>query len=76
MESKTVETSGYSYLKLISDEEWGLLEIIPNNIEPKKSTQKSDIIKLYEENKEDDKPKLIDANSKIRKNVLKGFGTK
>jgi hypothetical protein len=66
--------SGYSYSKIISDDDWGLLEIIPNKIEPKNTT---DIIKICEEEKEDTKtPKLIDANSHIRKNVLKGFGSK
>lgn len=66
----------YSYSKIISDDGWGLLEIIPNKIEPKNNT---DIIKICEEEKEDVKTKnhkLIDTNSHIRKNVLKGFGSK
>lgn len=70
-----MDASVYSYSKIISDDDWGLLEIIPN-----KSENKPDIIKIYEEeNKEDVKPKtlkLCDANSHIRKNVLKGFGSK
>lgn len=64
----------YNYSKIISDDDWGLLEITPNKIEPK-----NDIIKLYEEEKEEDiKPKnlkIIDTNSHIRKNILKGFGS-
>ena len=71
-----MDISGYSYSKIISDDDWGLLEIIPNKIEPKNTT---DIIKICEEEKEDTKttnPRLIDTNSHIRKNVLKGFGSK
>jgi len=68
----------YNYAKIISDDEWSLLEIIPSKIEPKNNIE---IIKICEENVEDIKetkvknPKLIDANSHIRKNVLKGFGS-
>ena len=70
-----MNTSVYSYSKIISDDDWGLLKIIPNKLENK------DIIKICddEEEKEDIKPKtpkLSDANSNIRKNVLKGFGSK
>ena len=62
----------YSYSKIISDDDWGLLEIIPNKIEHKNPIE---IIKICEEDKPKN-PKLIDANSQIRKNVLKGFGAK
>lgn len=64
----------YNYSKIISDDDWGLLEIIPN-----KTESKNDIIKIYDEEKEDIKPKnpkLMDTNSHIRKNVLKGYGSK
>ena len=67
-----VETTKFSYFKLINDEEWGLLEIIPNNIESKKSTKEIDIIKFRDE-KNDNKKKLVDSNYNIRKNVLRGF---
>ena len=63
----------YSYSKIISDDDWSLLEIIPTKPEPKR-----DIIKIYEEEKEDIKQKkreVPDKNSEIRKNVLKGFGS-
>jgi len=66
----------YNYSKIISDEDWGLFEIIPNNEEP---TKRTDIIKICEENKNDDdkgklkNPKLVDGNPNVRKNVLKGF---
>ena len=66
----------YSYSKIISDDDWGLLEIVPNKVEPKILP---DIIKICEEDKEiinSKSPKLVDANSNIRKNVLKGFGSK
>jgi len=71
-----MDTSVYSYSKIISDDDWGLLEIIPNKYDIKNNI---DIIKIYEDDKEDIKPKtpkLSDANSHIRKNVLKGFGSK
>jgi len=65
----------YSYSKIISDDDWDLFEIIPNKIEPKRPV---DIIKIYEEEKDESKQKtreVPDANSQIRKNVLKGFGS-
>lgn len=71
---KINETIVYNYSKIISDDDWGLLEIIPNKIEYKNPT---DIIKICEEDDIKPKsPKLIDTNSQIRKNVLKGFGSK
>ena len=74
--TKVIERTVYSYSKIVSADDWGLLEIIPNKVEHKNPT---DIIKIFEEDREDIKtknPKLIDANSQIRKNVLKGFGSK
>lgn len=70
-----MNSSVYSYSKIISEDDWGLLEIIPNKPEPKKNI---DIIKIYEEeeNIKPKTPKLRDTNSHIRKNVLKGFGSK
>lgn len=68
---------GYSYAKLFSDEDWGLLEIIPNK---PKSKNVVDIIKVCEEKEDEEEtkpktPKLTDTNSHTRKNVLKGFGS-
>ena len=71
-----MDSIAYSYSKIISDDNWGLLEIIPNKPEPNNTV---DIIKVCEDEKEDIKPKthkLSDANFHIRKNVLKGFGSK
>lgn len=68
----------YSYNKIISDDNWGLLEIIPNKNQSKNNFE---IIKICEEEKQNEEeikpkiPKLSDTNYHIRKNVLKGFGS-
>ena len=73
LDLKINENQVYSYSKIISDDDWRLLEIIPNKIEHKNPTE---IIKICENEAKTKNPKLIDANSQIRKNVLKGFGSK
>lgn len=71
--AKIKEETVYSYSKIISDDDWGLLEIIPNGVKHKNLTE---IIKICEDDVKTKNPKLIDANSQIRKNVLKGFSSK